>query len=51
MKRRTQGILLVGSLAVVATVVVLSMALKRVMDPSHYCETGFFKLVSCTFHR
>ena len=49
MKRRTQGILLVGSLAVVATVVVLSVALARVMDPSHYCETGFSKLVSCTF--
>ena len=51
MKRRTQGILLVGSLAVVATIVVLSVALTRVMDPSHYCETGFSKLVSCTFHR
>lgn len=49
MNRRTQGALLVGSLAV-ATVVVLSVALARGMDPHHYCETGFSRLISCTFH-
>ena len=54
MKRRTKGVLLVGSLAVataVATVVVLTAALAKVMDPQHYCETGFSKLINCTYHR
>ena len=52
MNRRTQGVLLVGSLAVatVATVVVLTAALARVEDPHHQCETGFSTLASCTFH-
>jgi hypothetical protein len=51
MKRRTQGVLLVGSLAVVtvvALVVALSVALARVVDPHHQCETGFSALSSCT---
>ncbi|WP_156164769.1 hypothetical protein [Bradyrhizobium sp. LTSP885] len=45
--------MLVGSLTVaaaVATVVVLTGALAKVMDPQHYCETGFSKLVNCTYH-
>jgi hypothetical protein len=53
MKRRTKGILLVASLAVatsVASVVVLTGALAKVMDPRHYCETGFSTLIDCTYH-
>src|SRR5258705_3506201 len=52
MKRRTKGVLLVASLAVataVASVVVLTGALAKVMDPQHYCETGFSKLINCTY--
>lgn len=49
MNRRTKGVLLVGSLAV-ATVVVLTGALAKAMDPQHYCETGFSKLINCTYH-
>jgi len=52
MKRRTQRVLLIGSLAVatvVATVVALSAALPRVLDPHHQCETGFSTLSSCTY--
>src|SRR5260370_4152744 len=51
MNRRTRIALIVGGLAVataVATVVVLPMALARVLDPHHLCETGFSTLVSCT---
>jgi hypothetical protein len=51
MKRRMQVALLVGGLAVtatVATVVGLSMALARGLDPHHLCETGFSTFVSCT---
>jgi hypothetical protein len=48
MNRRTKGVLLVGSLAV-ATIVVLAGALARGMDSHHYCETGFSKLISCTW--
>jgi hypothetical protein len=54
MKRRTRTVLLVGGLAVataVASVVVLTAALAKVMDPQHYCETGFSKLIDCTYHR
>jgi hypothetical protein len=54
MNRRTKGVLLVGSLAVVtavATVVVLTGALAKAMDPQHYCETGFSKFINCTYHR
>jgi hypothetical protein len=53
MKRRTKSVLLVASLAVamaVASVVVLTEALATVMDPRHYCETGFSKLIDCTYH-
>jgi hypothetical protein len=50
MKRRTQGVLLVGGLAVASVVglAAASVALSRVLDPHHYCETGFSTLVSCT---
>src|ERR1700733_2199754 len=51
MKRRTQGVLLFGSLAV-ATVVVAAMTtattFARSLDRYHLCETGFSTLVSCT---
>lgn len=53
MNRRTKGVLLVGCLAVataVATVVVLTGALAKAMDPQHSCETGFSKLINCTYH-
>jgi hypothetical protein len=53
MKRRTKGVLLIGSVAVamaVATVVGLSAALTRVLDPHGQCETGFSTLISCTYH-
>jgi hypothetical protein len=53
MNRRTKGVLVVGSLAVVtavATVVVLTGALAKAMDPQHYCETGFSRLINCTYH-
>jgi hypothetical protein len=53
MNRRTKGVLLVGSLALataVAMVVVLTGALAKAMDPQHYCETGFSKLIDCTYH-
>jgi hypothetical protein len=53
MNRRTKGVLLIGSLAVtmaVATLVVLTGALAKAIDPQNYCETGFSKLVDCTYH-
>ena len=53
MNRRTKGVLLVGSLAVataVAAVVVLTGALAKATDPQHYCDTGFSKLINCTYH-
>ena len=46
MKRRTQGVLLVGSLAV-ATVVVLAAGLARGVDHQH-CKIGFL-WISCTW--
>jgi hypothetical protein len=52
MGRRTKGVLLVGSLAIAmagATVVLLTEALAKVVDPYHYCDTGFSKLVKCTY--
>jgi hypothetical protein len=52
MKRRTKGILLVGSLAVataVAAVIGLSAALARVVDPHRQCETGFSTLIDCRY--
>jgi hypothetical protein len=51
MNRRTKGVLLIGSLAVAATVVVLTNALLKAMDPQGYCDNGFSKLISCTYHR
>ena len=53
MNRRTKAVLLVGSLAVVtavATVVVLTGALAKVVDPQGNCDTGFSRLISCTYH-
>jgi hypothetical protein len=53
MNRRTKGVLLVGSLAVVtavASVIELTGALAKAIDPQHYCETGFSKLINCTYH-
>ena len=53
MNRRTNGVLLIGSLAVVtavATVVVLTGALAKVVDPQGNCDTGFSRLISCTYH-
>jgi hypothetical protein len=53
MKRRTKGVLLVTSLTVataVASVAVLTGTLAKAMDPQHYCETGFSKLIDCTYH-
>jgi hypothetical protein len=50
-KRRTQGVVLVGSLLagslLVATVVVLAMAIARGLD-SHHCKTGFPTVISCS---
>jgi hypothetical protein len=49
-----KAILLIGSLVVVAgfaTVVMLTDALAKRMDPNRSCETGFSTLVSCTYHR
>jgi hypothetical protein len=46
MKRRTQGVLLVGSLAV-ASVVVLAAGLARGVDHQH-CKIGFLR-ISCTW--
>jgi hypothetical protein len=53
MKRRTKGVLLAGSLAVatvVASVMVLTAALAKVIDPHGYCETGFSRLINCSYH-
>jgi hypothetical protein len=53
MNRRTKAVLLVGSLAVAtaaATVFVLTGALAKALDPQHYCETGFSRLIDCTYH-
>ena len=47
MKRRTQGVLFVSGLAVVA-VVALATVLVRNFDPK-YCKTGFPTLISCTY--
>ena len=53
MKRRTKGVLLAASLAVATaatTVVVLTEALAKAIDPQHHCETGFSKLIDCRYH-
>jgi hypothetical protein len=53
MKRRTRVALLVGGLTVTAVVVLAVVglaaltALTRVVDPNHYCETGFSMLIDC----
>ncbi|QOZ32679.1 hypothetical protein [Bradyrhizobium sp. CCBAU 53421] len=42
-----------GSLAAataVATIVALTGALARSLDPGHYCDTGFSTLINCTLH-
>jgi hypothetical protein len=53
MNRRTKAVLLIGNLAVAAaaaTVFVLTGALAKALDPQHYCETGFSRLIDCTYH-
>jgi hypothetical protein len=53
MNRRTKGVLLIASptvAAAFATVVVLTGALAKALDPQHSCETGFSKLINCTYH-
>jgi hypothetical protein len=53
MGRRTKNVLLVGSLVItmaVATIFVLTGALAKAVDPQHYCDTGFSRWVSCTYH-
>jgi hypothetical protein len=47
MNRRTQGLLLAGSM-VVATVVALVTALAWGLDHNH-CKIGFPTVISCTF--
>jgi hypothetical protein len=53
MHRRTKAVLLAAGLTVAAAVtslVVLTAAVAKVMDPQDYCETGFSKLIDCTYH-
>lgn len=53
MNRRTKCILLVGGLVALTaatTVGALTAALATVIDPQHHCETGFSKLINCTYH-
>jgi hypothetical protein len=53
MNRRTKGVLLAGSLAIVtavATVFVLTGALAKIVDPQRSCDSGFSRLISCTYH-
>jgi len=53
MNRRTKGVLLVASLTVaaaVATVVVLTGALAKAVDPQGNCDSGFSRLINCTYH-
>jgi hypothetical protein len=53
MKRRTKVVLLVASLAVGTagvTLGVLTTALAKAIDPQNHCETGFSKLIDCTYH-
>jgi hypothetical protein len=49
MNRIAKVVLLVGVLAV-ATVVVLVSALAKIVDPGHNCDTGFSKMIDCTYH-
>jgi hypothetical protein len=51
--RRTKAVLLVASLAIATAIVsvfVLTAALAKVIDPQHYCETGFSRLINCSYH-
>lgn len=53
MNRRTKAVLLVGPLTVVtavATVIALTGALAKAVDPQGNCDTGFSRLISCTYH-
>jgi hypothetical protein len=53
MDRRTKGVLLAGSLAVasaLATVIVLTGALAKAVDPQGNCDSGFSRLISCSYH-
>src|SRR4051812_16430872 len=53
MKRRTKVVLLVAGLTIAtaaASVIGLSLALAKVLDPQHHCESGFSKLVECRYH-
>lgn len=53
MNRRRKAVLLVGGLAIataIASVAVLTAALARVVDPHHYCDSGFSRFVNCTYH-
>jgi hypothetical protein len=54
MNRRMKAVLLAAGLTAataVASLVVLTAAFAKVMDPQNYCETGFSKLIDCTYHR
>src|SRR5215212_9683926 len=54
MKRRTKIVLLVAGLALaipVASVVVLTSAMAKVLDPRHHCDSGFSSLIGCSYHR
>jgi len=50
MNRPMKVVLLVGGLAVGA-VVALEAALATALDSLHYCDTGFSKLATCTYHQ
>jgi hypothetical protein len=52
MNRLLKGALWVGGLAAFAVVVLTGVlgAFAKVVDPGHYCETGFSHWVSCTTH-
>jgi hypothetical protein len=50
MNRLSKGTLWVGGVAVFTVVVLTGVlgAFAKVVDPGHYCETGFSRWVSCT---
>ncbi|MBV9238854.1 MAG: hypothetical protein JOZ94_23700 [Xanthobacteraceae bacterium] len=51
MTPRTRAVLLIGGLAATSVVVLAAVALTaltRVLDPNHYCETGFSMWINCT---
>ena len=53
MKRRTQAVLLGLGLAVatvVVSIVMLTAALARIVDPHHYCDAGFSRFIDCQYH-